>query len=192
VVSLKNMKFVICGCALGALFLNGCAYKHFTHNQKDVLIDGVDIDQSLKIAEYLANRTKNGEPKPGALGYWVLRAQHITVEQAKEIERVYWEVIDNFGTSKFNLWHYTWAIADIYRLGNDEVKTVLQKAYDDAVVRAEAINREKFVSGETQYLGWFHGLAWAAARNYLVVPGNRKFTQSAEEYLSKKQEKEAK
>jgi len=187
-LSLKNMKFVICGCVLGAVFLNGCAYKHFTHNQKDVLIDGVDIDQSLKIAEYEAKRTKNGEIKPFALGYWALRAQKITPAQAEEINRVYWETIETF-KDDFNLRHFAWAIADIYRLGNDSVQTILHDAYEDAVKRSIAIGEEKHVADSVLYLGYYHFLGWKAAKTFMVVPGNRKFTQSAEDFFEKEKRK---
>ncbi len=171
------------------LILNSCFYQRISHKQSEMLIEGVDIDQSLEIAEFMVNRVdKEGKAKPMSLGYWAMRAQHISPEQAEEIDRVYWTVIDSM-QSEFHLWHYTWAIADIYRLGSPEVQSVLQGSYEDALPRATSINKEKFVADSTLHLGFFHGGGWRAAKNFLVVPGERKFTQSADEYIEKRKTK---
>jgi len=149
-----------------------------------MLIEGIDIDQSLEIAQFLTERLdKKGEPRPQSLGYWSLRAQIITEDQAQSIDSVYWQVIDDMEYREFHLWHYTWAIADLYRLGSPEVQEVLQRAYDDAVVRGIRIEKEKFVADSILHLGFFHSGGWYAAKSYLVVPGERKFVQSAYEFI---------
>lgn len=169
------------------LLISSCSYQRITHEQSEVVIDGVNIDQSLEIAEFMMNRVdKKGKAKPMSLGYWAMRAQYITPPQAAEIDRVYWTTIDSI-ESEFHLWHYTWAIADMYRLGSPEVKKRLQAAYEDALSRAVSIDKEKFVAGTTLHLGFFHGGGWRAAKNFLVVPGERKFTQSADEYIEKRE-----
>ncbi len=164
----------------------GCSYKRITHEQSDVIIKGIDIDQSLEIAEFMAKRVKKEEAKPMSLGYWAIRAQEINSEQAEEIDRVYWDVVDNMQKNKFHIWHYSWAIADIYRLGSPDVQTVLQEAYEDAVRRGIEADRKKFVADTNLHLGFFHGGGWRAAKNFLVVPGNRKFTQSSEKFIENK------
>lgn len=174
------------------LLLTSCAYHRISHDQSEMLIEGVDIDESLKIAEFWTNRHDDGEWEPNSLGYWAMRAQEITPEQAKEIDRVYWKVIDQMEYKEFHLWHYTWAIADLYRLGSPEVQEILQKAFDDAVPLALAIEKEKFVADSVLHLGFFHGGGWRAAKNYMVVPGNRKFTQNANEYIEEKTRKGSK
>ena len=163
-----------------ALFLNSCAYKHFAETPEPVSIENLDVDQSLVISEAIMHRKdKEGNTNAQVLGYWAMRAQPITAPQAKEIARVYTEMIDTVAQQKeFFLWHYTWAITDYYRLGDSGVQAELEEVYHDAIKRGKAIDREKFVDGEKLLLGYFHFGGWAAAKNYLVAPGNRRFNQS--------------
>ncbi len=169
------------------LLFQSCAYHRISHDQSEMLIEGIDVDQSLEVAEFLTTRLdRDGNPKPQSLGYWSLRAQEITEEQAIQIESVYWGVIDAMEYREFHLWHYTWAIADFYRLGSPEVQNILKDAFDDAVRRGLEIEKDKFVTDTTLHLGFFHGGGWYAAKKYLVVPGERKFAQSAEEVINDK------
>jgi PBP1b-binding outer membrane lipoprotein LpoB len=171
--------------------LSGCSYTRFTSNQKDVLIEGIDVDQSIQVAKCAMEKTNSrGKAKPQTLGFWVLRAQQLNAPQAQEISTIYFEHIDSV-TRSFHIWHYTWAIADMYRLGNDEVKGALMDAYSDAVIRGIENGRKTFVDGDKLMLGFFHGGGFAAARKHLVVPGNRRFNQSAKEYLEKNKCKNA-
>lgn len=39
--------------------------------------------------------------------------------------------------SNHAVWHFAWAISNLYRNGNDEVKAALQSAYDDALTKPE-------------------------------------------------------
>ena len=180
----KSAKLLI--LTLLIMSLTSCAYKHFTSDYNEVAIPGIDVKQSLIICEAIMNREKDGENKPQTLGYWALRAQKIDSLDANNIERVYFKYIDKVAKeNEFFLWHYTWAIADFYRLGDDTVKRNLESAYKDAVKRGIEIDKKKFVDGDKLLLGYFHFGGWAAAKKFLVVPNNKKFNQSTDEFFNK-------
>lgn len=184
------MKTRILLLALLGLLLNSCAYKRFTSVPSEVSIDSLDVNQSLQVCEHIMDRVdKDSLSKPQVLGYWALRAQNITPEQAKEVSRVYFKYVDAVEQQKsFYIWHYTWAIADMYRLGDDEVQKALRLAYVDAVARGYKAGKGKFVDGEKLYLGYFHFGGWGAAKKFLVAPGNDKFNQSAQDYFDEEAE----
>lgn len=158
-----------------ALLLQSCSYTLVTSNQKKVLIDGIDIDRSIDNAEAEFAKAKSGR----SLGFWAMRDQIITAEQAKRIDASYKKHIP-YVYKDFDIWHMTWAITNFYRNGDESVKAVLQSSYEDAVKRGLALDKRSarlHVSGDKIYMGWFHFGGWAAAKKHLVVPGNRKFQQ---------------
>lgn len=155
--------------------LQSCSYTLVTSDQQKVLIQGIDIDRSITRAEAAFAEDKTGR----SLGFWAMRDQIITAEQAKRIDASYKRHIA-FVHKEFDIWHMTWAITNYYRNGDESVKLVLQDSYDDAVRRGLALDKRSarlHVSGDKIYMGWFHFGGWAAAKKYLVVPGNRKFQQ---------------
>ena len=89
------------------------------------------------------------------------------------------------------MWHLTWAISNIYRQGDKGVQQVLQEAYDDAKIIAKGTSgiADRVANGEKMYLGDAHGGGRAFAKKHVVVPGNKKYLQSVEEYIKKNAEK---
>ena len=153
---------------------SGCM-RYLTHDRNKVLLEGVDINQTLKIAEIELD--KGGTTS--ILGVWVLRDQKVTPAQAEKISNLYFSHIDTL-KPHFSIWHLTWAIADVYRNGDDSIRTVLQKAFDDAKQRVKKLGGkyEKFVVGDKLYMGDAHFLGRAYAERHMVVPGNIKYLQS--------------
>ena len=163
--------------------LSGCM-RYLTQDRGKVLLDNVDIDQSIKVAEIYMQDKDGG--RGASLAIWAIRDQYFTAEQAAEVSRLYFQHIDGLKKS-FDVWHLTWAIANIYRHGDDEVKGGLQKAFEDATKRAEEVSdiADKMANGEKMYLGDAHGGGRAFAKRHVVVPGNKKYLQSGEEYKKK-------
>ena len=169
------------GMLLVVAVLSGCM-RYLTHNREEVLLDGVDVDATLRVAEHELKRGKLGE----ALTLWALRDQVITPLQSESVNRLYFEYIDSLG--RFDQWHLTWAIADIYRQGDTSVQDVISRAYFDAKWRAERLHRlaNRMVNDEKLYMGDAHFLGRAYAKNHLVVPGNKKYLQSYDEFMEKR------
>ncbi|HMB00912.1 MAG TPA: hypothetical protein VKS21_07980 [Spirochaetota bacterium] len=170
--------------AIMILLLCSCL-RYMTHDRSEVLLPGIDIDQSLKVAaDYM--QEKQGEWGT-SLGLWALRDQPVTASQAQKISEIYFLHIDQLEKS-FDVWHLTWAVANIYRLGNEKVKKQLQQAYNDATRRAADLHNSAntHVNGDKLYMGDAHGGGRAFSRKHLVVPGNDKYLQSYQEYLSNK------
>lgn len=166
-----------------SIYLSGCM-RYLTQDRGKVLLDNVDIDQSIKVAQiYMKDK---GGGRGASLALWAIRDQYFTAEQAAEVSRLYFQHIDGLRKS-FDVWHLTWAIANIYRHGDDEVKGGLQKAYEDATKRAKEVSNiaDKMANGEKMYLGDAHGGGRAFAKRHVVVPGNRKYLQSFDEYKEK-------
>jgi hypothetical protein len=163
------------------IILQGCM-RYLTHDRSEVLLEGVDIDQTLKIAEIKLEKRKLGS----VLTIWAIRDQYFTPEQAKEVSRLYFAYIDDIDT-KFDVWHLTWAIANMYRFGDEEVKIELNKAYYNAVKRASEVHNlaDKMANGEKIYMGDAHGGGRAFAKKHVVVPGNDKYLQSIEDFNTK-------
>ena len=159
----------------------GCL-RYITHDRSKVLLPGVDIDQTLKIAELELDKGTLG----CVLGVWVLRDQVVTPNQAAAISTLYFSHVCSL-TQSFNVWHLTWAIADLYNNGDTATRAALQKAYTDARRRAKALGglANKFVNGDKIYMGDAHSLGRRYAETHMVVPGNPKYVQSFEEYLKK-------
>lgn len=158
----------------------GCSYPKITHLQSEVLIEGIDINQSIKIAGAELGKGKFNS----ILGLWSLRDQRINSEQAQKISNLYFNNIDKI-EKEFAVWHLTWAISNFYRNGDEEVKGKLSEAFIDAKVRAKNLNKEiadEKVNGNKVYMGFSHFLGYGYAKKHLVVPGNKKFLQSYDEY----------
>ena len=165
------------------IYLSGCM-RYLTQDRGKVLLDNVDIDQSIKVAQIYMKDKEGGTG--AALAVWAIRDHYFTAEQAGEVSRLYFQHVDGL-KKKFDVWHLTWAIANIYRHGDDGVKGALQSAYDDATKRAEEVSdiADKMANGEKMYLGDAHGGGRAFAKRHVVVPGNKKYLQSVEEYKEK-------
>jgi hypothetical protein len=161
--------------------LTGCL-RYITHDRSKVLLPGVDIDQTLKIAAIEIDKGNTG----CVLGVWAIRDQIVTAGQASRISDIYFSHIGLLKQS-FNIWHLTWSIADLYDNGDQATRAALQKAYDDAKQRAKALGglANKFVNGDKVYMGDAHSLGRRYAQTHVVVPGNPKYLQSFEEYLKK-------
>ena len=134
--------------------LAGCL-RYLTHDRSKVLLPGVDIDQTLKVATIEIDKGTMG----CVLGVWAIRDQVVTVDQASKIGDLYFSHIDSLKQS-FNVWHLTWAIADLYDNGDNATRATLQKAYEDAKQRAKALHglADKFVNGDKIYMGDAHSL----------------------------------
>jgi hypothetical protein len=157
---------------------------HFS--QKAALVKNVNIDESLKIAKDEMEKTNVGQ----SLGIWVLRDQIVTPEQARTISNLYLTHIDSM-KSGFHIWHSSWAIANLYRFGDDAVKAELETAYQKAKKQPERLegNTKKIadshINSQRIVTGFIHAGGRSYAHRHLVVPGNRKYVQSYEEYKRK-------
>jgi hypothetical protein len=154
------------------------------------LVSGIDIDQSLDVAALDLDKAK----ATSVLGIWALRDQPVTAAQASRISDLYLRSIlkidnDEFRGRNFAVWHFTWAISNLYRLGDDAVKSALLVAYDDAIKRAEKLDKgavDKLVLGADIYSGFAHAGGRAYAHKHLVVPGNDDYLQSYRQYVEAK------
>lgn len=167
----------------------------YVDNQAAVAIDGIDFATTMKIARAeLAERTVTSE-----LTIWALRDQTISADIAKEISELYFQYIDGLYDVEpmtildwnHAVWHFAWAVANLYRNGDAEVKSALQSAYDDALKRPDSLQKYRYIAidhihGERVTMGDMHDRARAYARRHIVVPGNSDFIQNYEEYLDKK------
>lgn len=180
------------------LLLFGC-FPYVYHTQDRVLIKGVDIGASLEIA-----RTELEEGGFDAtLAVWAIRDQIVTADDARTISALYWDYIDSVAAEKdrttadFGVWHFTWAISNLYRNGNDSIRKELESAYLDARRRPEGLKRFKgaaaeHVNGRKIYMRDVHALARSFARSHVVAPGNRKYLQSLDDYRKTKARKKTK
>jgi hypothetical protein len=131
------------------------------------------------------------------LGVWAIRDQIVTADNARVISKLYFNYIDKIAAEKdrttadFGIWHFSWAIANLYRNGNDSIKQELEAAYLDAKKRPETLKNFKraaieHVNGNKIYMGDIHALARSFARSHIVAPGNEKYLQSLDEYKKTK------
>jgi hypothetical protein len=79
----------------------------------------------------------------------------------------------------------------VYRNGDSSIKAELESAYLDARKRPDNLRQfediaSEHVNGSKVYMGDFHTVARAYARSHVVVPGNKNYLQSLEEYRKKK------
>jgi len=165
-----------------ALSASGCL-PYLYNDRRQVLINGIDIDQSLVMAE----RDLDDGGFGSVLTLWALRDQVVTPDQAAQISELYFnhiESVEREGNSFFNVWHLTWAISDLYRLGNEQVRYELEDAYRDAGARVADLDSQlatRFYSGDQIEMGDAHAFGRAFARSRLVVPGNDLYLQSVPE-----------
>lgn len=167
----------------------------YVNDQTAVHIPGIDFETTLQIAaEELSRDIATAE-----LTIWGIRDQVISPDIAKKISKLYHDNIEGLYHTKpvamidsnHAVWHFAWAIANLYRNGNSEVKAALQSAYDDAIDRPQTIERFRLVAidnvlGDQVLMGDAHDRARSYVRRHVVVPGNLDFVQSYEEYLEKR------
>ena len=176
--------------ALVGAVVNGC---YLYKDQRDkVLIPGIDIDQTLQVAEMEMEENEFGT----VLTLWAMRDQILTGPQAEKISEIYFAHIDRIDSEEqkarnFSVWHLTWAISNMYRQGDEAVKHGLRSAFEDADERVKKLDRRvttEHFRGDEIVMGDAHIGGRSYARSHLVVPGNNKYVQSFQEH-KKKQEK---
>ena len=97
--------------------LPGCM-RYLTQDRREVLIDAIDIDQTLQVAAM----TLNEKSRIGSvLTLWAIRDQKLTAKQARIISRLYFKHVFSL-TASFDVWHLTWALCNMDRLGIAAVK----------------------------------------------------------------------
>lgn len=165
---------------VGFLLSSGCL-PYIYHERDRVLVEAVDVDQTLDVAE----RDLEDGGFGSVLTVWALRDQEITPQQAERISDLYFRFVSNRENGGFfNIWHLTWAISNYYRLGDDDVRSELEGAYRDAAARVEDLDSSMATthfSDDQLYMGDAHALGRAFARSRIVAPGNELFLQSAHE-----------
>lgn len=174
---------------LGCCFMFTSCFTSMHHTREPALVKNVDMDQSLKVA---ADEMKK-QNMSQALGIWMLRDQIVTPAQAETIANLYLSHIDSM-KSEFNIWHSSWAIANLYRFGDDAVKAKLEMAYQKAKKQPERLKKTKkiadsHINGTRMVTGFIHAGGRHYARTHLVAPGNKKYLQSYEEYLKTQKKK---
>lgn len=167
-----------------SLFLLLSLHSCYIYNtQQPALVKGVDIDQSILVAQDEIRKSDVSR----SLCLWMMRDQVVTATQAKTIAEMYLSHIDGM-TDGFNIWHASWAIANLYRLGDASVKAALETAYQKAKKQPERITddskgaAEDHVNGKNLTTGFIHFGGLGYAHDHLVVPGDNRFIQSYEEY----------
>jgi hypothetical protein len=165
----------------------------YVNNQQAVLIEGIDFDETLKVAKEELTR----DIATAELTIWALRDQVITPDVARTIAGLYRDNIDKLYHAKpvngidwnHAVWHFAWAIANLYRNGDDAVKAELQEVYEDAITRPKTLDRRvqlvatDHVLSHEVWMGNAHAPGQAYAQGHIVVPGNPDYVQSYEDYL---------
>ena len=190
---LKKMNRVT-AIALVAAFVTGCYL--YKDKRNKVLIPGIDMDQTLQVAEITMAENRFGT----VLTIWAIRDQILNEAQAKKISTLYFEHIDRIDSDeqkarKFSVWHLTWAVSNMYRLGDEGVQRALKTAYEDTGQRVDKLDMNaatKHYHGPEIVMGDAHAGGRAYAKAHLVVPGNEKYLQSFEEFVKKREEKKKK
>ena len=164
-------------------------------NQAAVMIEGIDLEATLRVAEAeMARKSATSE-----LAIWGIRDQVITPEIARKVSELYFSNIDMlyesapFTAIDWNhaVWHFAWAISNLYRNGDAVVKNELQLAYEDAQKRPETLDLFKYIAinyvrGERIVMGDIHTPAHEAVQKLIVAPGNAGYLNSYEEYFEKR------
>ena len=174
------------------LFSLGC-FPYVYHQQDQVLIKGVDVDATLEIARIELEEAGFD----ATLSVWAIRDQIVSAAQARTIAALYFEHIDRIaaqddrGTAEFGVWHFSWAIANFYRNGNETVQEELEGAHRDAQNRPATLRKlrkvaAEHVNGSKIYMGDIHGLARSYAHSHIVVPGDKRYLQSLDEYKARR------
>ena len=165
------------------------------NDQESVLIEGVDLAATLKIAEAEFAR----ELSTSELPIWAIRDQVVTPEIAAKIAHLYFDNIEMlYTTEPFTIidwnhavWHFSWAISNLYRNGDTAVKAALQLAYEDAIIRPETLERYYHIAthhirNDTVVMGDIHTPAHNRMQQLVVAPGNPAYLQSFAEYEKNK------
>ena len=180
---ISKLFFILTLCCL---LLSSC-FTSMHHPREPALVKNVNIDETLKITKDEIKKESISQ----SLGLWVLRDQVVTPAQAKTISELYLSHIDSMKIG-FNIWHSSWAISNLYRFGDDAVKAELEAAYQKAKTQPERIQKRgqkkianSHINGTKMVTGFIHAGGRAYAKRHLVVPGNKKYVQSYEEYLEK-------
>lgn len=171
-------------------------FPYIYHRQDRVLVRGIDVDATLEIAR--SELEEGGFD--ATLPVWAIRDQIVTVDNAKTIAELYFRYIDRVAaeqdrtTAEFGVWHFAWAISNLYRNGDDSIKAALEGAYRDARKRPDSLKSFKdiaseHVNGNRIYMGDVHGAPRSFARSHIVAPGNEKYLQSLDQYKKKKERK---
>lgn len=165
--------------ALAAVLSVGCL-PYMTHDRDSALIEAVDVNQTLDIAQMELEEGGTGS----SLTIWAIRDQPMTPEQAERVSELYNRYIDELA-GDFDVWHLAWAVSNIYRLGDDAVQAAIEPAYEDASRRAAALHAvaNEHVNGERVYMGHAHAGGRAYAKRHVVAPGNERYLQAVEDYL---------
>ena len=149
-----------------------------TSVQNQVLIKGVDIDETLVIAEHELKRGRFAS----VLTLWGIRDQVFTEDQAQSVSVLYFQYIDA-RKDYFDVWHLTWAISNIYRNGNAAVRAELELAYQDAKKRAKAAGGwADGLANRDILMGDIHPPARHFVETHVVAPGTPRYLQSLEDY----------
>jgi hypothetical protein len=149
-----------------------------TSVQGQVLIEGIDIDQTLVIAEHELKRGRFAS----VLTLWGIRDQVYTEAQAQRVSYLYFQYIDT-RKDYFDVWHLTWAISNIYRNGNAAVRAELELAYQDAKKRAKAAGGwADGLANRDILMGDIHPPARHFVQTHVVAPGTPRYLQSLEDY----------
>ncbi len=161
--------------------------RYLTHDRTDVILDGIDLDQTLKVT---AMEMKLQDGSFGtSLPVWVIRDQYFDSPQAIIVKKLYLEYIDKL-EKEFDVWHLTWAISNIYRLGDDSVKAILEDIIKEVRVKAATagkVSKKMSDPKEKLFMGDAHGGGRGYAKKHIIIPGNKKYLQSFEEYLEKQE-----
>ena len=149
-----------------------------TSVQSQVLIKGVNLDQTLIIAEQELKKEVFGS----VLTLWGIRDQVYTEAQAERVSCLYFQYIDT-RKDYFQLWHFAWAISNIYRNGNAAVRAKVELAYQDAKKRAKAAGgfADRHTNGDI-VIGDIHPPARHVVQTHVVAPGTPGYLQSLEDY----------
>jgi len=140
-----------------------------TSIQGQVLIKGVDIDQTLVIAEQELKRGRIA----AVLTLWGIRDLVYTEAQAQRVSFLYFQYIDA-RKDYFDVWHFTWAISNIYRNGDAAVRAELELAYQDAKKRAKAAGGwADGLANRNILMGDIHPPARHFVQTHVVAPGSR-------------------
>jgi|WetSurMetagenome_2_1015567.scaffolds.fasta_scaffold168484_3 hypothetical protein len=185
---MKYKMFVLLGLVfLATLFLlySCIAFKYVYFERDKVVLNNLDVDKTLDIAEL---KLEEGG-FDSILTVWAIRDQIINPEQASRISGLYFKYIDKIN-NEFGIWHLAWAISNYYRLGDDQVKEKLLGAYEDAKKRPDTLKQfkkiaDEHINGKKIYMGFIHDLGKSFAHNHLIVPGDRNFLQSFDEFVKK-------
>lgn len=180
----------------GLLGLDASAFPYIYFEREQVLLDGIDFEATLKIAE--AELERGGSTS--VLTIWTIRDQRLPAWAAARVGDLYLRYIDGewlnrvqtargltFGHD-FAVWHFAWAVGNVYRLGPLEVKRAIQSAYDDALKRPGMLNApydailEEHLMGDQVYMGDAHDGGRAYARSHIVIPSNPDYLQSFDAY----------